>query len=129
MVPIDPFDLNRTIFNTLDALFPGHYKARIAKEVVWYANAADEVTKDYAQVSKKKLPPVSTKLMKFLVEDCDFDVEHADGSFLDHLYYCYEYSYHHFPEHSPLVMLLHSILERGRTHLPCQPARSVSCSH
>lgn len=126
VVPIEPFDLNRTIFNTLGGAIPrAIMEARIAKEVVWYAKAADEVTKDYAQVSKKKLPAVSAKLMKFLVEDCDFDVEHADGSFLDHLYYCYEYSYHHFPEHSPLVMLLHSILGTG-TNTFAMPASKIS---
>ena len=24
-----------------------------------------------------------------MMNDCDFDVEHADGSFLDHLYFCF----------------------------------------
>jgi hypothetical protein len=51
--------------------------------------------------------------MQFLVSECDFDVEHADGSFLDHLYFCYEYTLQHYPRHSPLVMLLHSILGTG----------------
>ena len=46
-------------------------------------------------------------------DDCDFDVEHADGSFLDHLYFCYEYTHHHLPSRSALVMLLHSILGTG----------------
>ena len=51
--------------------------------------------------------------MQFLVTECDFNVEHADGSFLDHLYFCFEYSVQHYPRHSPLVMLLHSILGTG----------------
>jgi hypothetical protein len=51
--------------------------------------------------------------MQFLVSECDFDVEHADGSFLDHLYFCFEYSVQHYPGQSPLVMLLHSILGTG----------------
>jgi hypothetical protein len=48
-----------------------------------------------------------------MIEECDFDVEHADGSFLDHLYFCYEYTHHHLPNRSALVMLLHSILGTG----------------
>ena len=59
------------------------------------------------------LPAVSAALMQFLVNECDFNVEHADGSFLDHLYFCFEYSVQHYPRHSPLVMLLHSILGTG----------------
>lgn len=48
-----------------------------------------------------------------MVSECDFNVEHADGSFLDHLYFCFEYSAQHYPRHSQLVMLLHSILGTG----------------
>ena len=48
-----------------------------------------------------------------MVEECDFDVEHADGSFLDHLYFGFEYTVQHYPQRSPLVMLLHSILGTG----------------
>src|SRR6185436_15541281 len=59
------------------------------------------------------LPAVSPQLMQFLVSECDFDVEHADGSFLDHLYFCFEYTVQHYPSQSPLVMFLHSILGTG----------------
>ncbi len=38
---------------------------------------------------------------------------HAQGSFLDHLYFGFEYSVRHFPEHSPILMLLHSIPGTG----------------
>jgi hypothetical protein len=48
-----------------------------------------------------------------MVDECDFDVEHADGSFLDHLYFCFEYGVQHYPQHSALVLLLHSILGTG----------------
>ena len=126
VVPVSPFDLGRTIFNTLDGAVPrAIIEARIAKEVIWYATAADQVTKDYSQVAENKLPKISSKLMKFLKEDCDFDVEHADGSFLDHLYYCYEYSSHHFDDYSPLVMLLHSILGTG-TNTFAMPASKIN---
>ena len=59
------------------------------------------------------MPVVDPALLRFMVEECDFDVEHADGSFLDHLYFCFEYSLQHFPDRSPIVMLLHSILGTG----------------
>jgi hypothetical protein len=70
------------------------------------------------------LPAVSPELMRFLVSECDFDVEHADGSFLDHLYFCFEYSVQHYPGQSPLVMLLHSILGTG-TNTFAMPADKI----
>jgi hypothetical protein len=51
--------------------------------------------------------------LEFLVSECDFDVEHAEGSFLDHLYFGFEYCVQHYPAQSPLVMFLHSILGTG----------------
>jgi hypothetical protein len=37
-------------------------------------------------------------------------MEHADGTFLEHLVFCHDYAARHYPEHSPNVALLHSIL-------------------
>ena len=48
-----------------------------------------------------------------MVDECDFSMEHADGTFLEHLVFCHDYSALHFPEYSPTVMLLHSILGTG----------------
>ncbi|MGC1439308.1 MAG: hypothetical protein WA888_01750, partial [Burkholderiaceae bacterium] len=39
-----------------------------------------------------------------------FSMEHADGSFLEHLVFCHHYAARFYPEHSPNVALLHSIL-------------------
>ena len=113
--PIENFDLNRTIFQTLEGNLPRLViQTRIAKDVVWDNDAAAPIEKAYAaKSSAKKLPPIDKELLRFLSEECDFDVEHADGSFLDHLYFCYEYTHHYFPGHSALVMLLHSILGTG----------------
>ncbi len=113
--PIENFDLNRTIFNTLEGALPRLViQTRIAKDVKWDAPVAEAIDKQYVQKSaEKKLPPISPELLRFLSEECDFDVEHADGSFLDHLYYCYEYTHYYLPQHSALVMLLHSILGTG----------------
>ena len=88
--PIENFDLNRTIFNTLKGNLPRYVmQTRIAKDVTWENEAAAEVDRRYeARSAGKNLPPISEKLLEFLKTECDFDVEHADGSFLDHLFFC-----------------------------------------
>lgn len=113
--PIPNFDLGRTIFKTLEGRLARFAVARrVGKAVYWYAAAAGAVQAEYqAARAAHPLPAVSPALLHFLVAECDFDVEHADGSFLDHLYFCYEYSVQHYPGQSPLVMLLHSILGTG----------------
>ncbi len=115
VTPITDFDLSRTIFKTLEGWLPRYVmRTRIAKEVDWSKTAQEEVEAVYAQLQgRQTLPTVDPELMRFMEDECDFDVEHADGSFLDHLYFCFEYSHLHFPEHSALVMLLHSILGTG----------------
>jgi len=115
IAPIRNFDLDRTIFQTLESPAARYIMAqRVGKEVSWHRDAADGVQKAYdSAVDGFELPPVSPELMAFLKNDCDFDVEHADGSFLDHLYFCFEYTAKHYPNGSPLVMFLHSILGTG----------------
>ena len=113
--PIPDFDLDRTIFKTLEGKAARFVvTTRVGKEAHWDAAAAKAVQAEYeAARAAHVLPAVSPELMRFLVKECDFDVEHADGSFLDHLYFCFEYTVQHYPGHSPLVMLLHSILGTG----------------
>lgn len=113
--PIPKFDLDRTIFSTLEGAAARYVmKTRIAKEPRFEARTSSDIEKAYGKIqSERELPKVDPALLKFLVDECDFDVEHADGSFLDHLYFCFEYGVHHFPEASPLVLLLHSILGTG----------------
>ena len=45
-------------------------------------------------------------LLYFLVANAGPRMEHADGSFIDHLQFCYEYSFSHFKDHSPRVLFL-----------------------
>ncbi len=113
--PIPGFDLDKTIFNTLDSKAARFVIAgRIGKAIDWHHDAAAEVQADYESATADLvLPDVDEKLKRFLAEECDFDVEHADGSFLDHLYFCFEYTAKYYPEGSPLVMLLHSVLGTG----------------
>ncbi len=112
---IPDFDLNRTIFQTLEGRAARYIMTkRVGKEVSWADSAAQKVQSDYdAATEGLTLPPIPQALMTFMVNECDFDVEHADGSFLDHLYFGYEYTAQHYPEGSPTVMLLHSILGTG----------------
>lgn len=115
VTPIDGFDLDRTIFNTLEGAAARYVmRTRIGKEAHWDAPASDRVERAYEACDiGGKLPPIDPALLRFMADECDFDVEHADGSFLDHLYFCFEYTAAHYPERSPLVMLLHSILGTG----------------
>lgn len=64
------------------------------------------------------VPQVNQDILDFITNDCDFDCEHADGSFLDHLQFCYEYCHSHFPGSSPLVLFLHSIMGVGTNLFP-----------
>lgn len=113
--PIKDFDLNRTIFSTLEGAAPRYVMSkRVAKEAVWPRDAAEEIEKQYLAARQAyPLPEVDVALLKFLADECDFDVEHADGSFLDHLYFCFEYGVQHYPGQSALVLLLHSVLGTG----------------
>jgi hypothetical protein len=115
VAPIADFDLDRTIFNTLEGAIPRFViQTRIAKEAIWSERATSDVEQAYRAASDgRSLPEVDSELLRFMVEECDFDVEHADGSFLDHLYFCFEYGVQHYPERSALVLLLHSILGTG----------------
>jgi len=126
VTPIPNFDLDRTIFTTLEGRIPRFVmRTRIAKEPHWSERAALEIESAYRSANAKSaLPAIDPALLRFMVEECDFDVEHADGSFLDHLYFCFEYSALHYPEHSPLVMLLHSILGTG-TNTFAMPAEKI----
>jgi len=113
--PIPGFTLKGTIFDTLEGAAARFVmKTRIGKEPHWHATEADAVERSYAKAREDHpLPEVDPALIRFLIDECDFDVEHAEGSFLDHLYFCFEYSVHHYPQHSPVVSLLHSILGTG----------------
>ncbi|MCA9533436.1 MAG: hypothetical protein KC593_07160 [Myxococcales bacterium] len=126
VAPIPDFDLDKTIFQTLEGAIPRHViRTRIAKAVQWDRPKAESVEQAYQDARARfPLPKVDPALLKFMVEECDFDVEHADGSFLDHLYFGFEYGVQHYPEVSPLVLLLHSILGTG-TNTFAMPADKI----
>lgn len=113
--PLKNFDINRTIFQTLEGVLPRFVMGkRMAKEIHFDTTPASKIQQEYETTRESiELPAVDPELISFLIEECDFDVEHAEGSFLDHLYFGFEYSVQHYPAHSPIVMLLHSILGTG----------------
>ncbi len=112
---IPDFDLDKTIFQTLEGRAQRFVmRSRVGKSVDWAPEAEARVQRAYDEArAARPLPPIDPALLRFMVDACDFDVEHADGSFLDHLYFCFEYSARHYPQREPLVMLLHSILGTG----------------
>ena len=105
------FDMNRTIFGGLEGIARKFMDEKLAKEVEWDAAAATTIETAYDELEKAEpAPAIDQKLIDFMVNECDFSMEHADGTFLEHLVFCHHYAAHHYPEHSPNVALLHSIL-------------------
>ena len=114
VAPIPGFALDRTIFATLQGPARFIMQARIGKEACWSDRAVQRIERDFLGLEEKYTPPpVDPVLLAFLGAECNFDVEHADGSFLDHLYFGFEYAAVHYRAQSPLPMLLHSILGTG----------------
>jgi hypothetical protein len=66
---------------------------------------------------------VNTDLLNFMRDECDFKIEHADGSFMDHLTFCRDYAAHHYKSQSPTPMLLHSIMGVGTNIFPMEQGK------
>jgi len=113
------FDLNRTIFQSLEGFLPrAVIRSQVAVELFWSDSAVERIAREFAVVPK---PPAHNQdLLDFMRCDCDFAMEHADGSFLDHLQFCYEYSVANYKGHSPRVLFLHSIMGVGTNFFPMQ---------
>ncbi len=108
---MDDFDMGRTIFGGLEGLPKLFMGEKLAKEAVWVDRSADAVEAAYTELeSANPAPEIDQRLVGFMVDECDFSMEHADGSFLEHLIFCHDYAARYYPEHSPNVALLHSIL-------------------
>ncbi|MEO1171159.1 MAG: hypothetical protein AAFX94_03765 [Myxococcota bacterium] len=120
VVPMEDFDVSRTIFSGVTGTLPRLVlRAKLAVEPIFEDTTAKTIEKDYAaSVSAEPAPKVDSKLTEFLVTECDFNMEHADGSFLQHLFFCHDYSARHFPDYSPNVALLHSILGTATNTFP-----------
>jgi len=105
------FDMKRTIFGALSGLPAKFMEEKLAKEPVWSSAETAAVEAAYAEAeAADPAPKIDQRLINFMVEECDFSMEHADGTFLEHLVFCHDYAARHYPDHSPNVALLHSIL-------------------
>jgi len=86
-------------------------------EPYWKESIIAAIEESYKKIPRG--PRHDAALIKFMHEECNFAMEHADGSFMDHLEFCFEYSKIHFAKESPRVLLLHSILGVGTNYFPC----------
>ena len=105
------FDMGRTIFGALEGIPRKFMDEKLAKEPVWDSSEAAAVEAAYAEAeAAQPAPTIDQRLIDFMVNECDFSMEHADGTFLEHLVFCHDYAARYYPDHSPNVALLHSIL-------------------
>jgi hypothetical protein len=111
------FDLDKTIFFTLTSPVKRWAQGtRINWKMEWNAEASARVEESYRSMPRKV--PDNSAIYKFMAQECNFALEHADGSFMDHLHFCQEYSALYFPNESSRVLLLHSILGVGTNCFP-----------
>lgn len=122
----DPdFDLGRTIFKSLSGLPAWYQRQKLGVKLYWDEAAAAAIVAAYAAAAPAlaAAPTPSSGLLDFMQNECDFGCEHADGSFMDHLRFCHEYSAAHFAGHSPRVLLLHSIAGVATNLFPMAAAK------
>ncbi|MEM9728938.1 MAG: hypothetical protein AAF997_10155 [Myxococcota bacterium] len=112
VVPMERFDMGRTIFGGLQGKVErAVMEDKLAKEPFWSDAAVSEIEMAYLDAeSEAPTPPVDPDLIAFMEDECDFSMEHADGTFLEHLVFCHDYAARHYSDYSPNVALLHSIL-------------------
>mmetsp|Transcript_130523 Transcript_130523/g.325610 ORF Transcript_130523/g.325610 Transcript_130523/m.325610 type:complete len:330 (-) Transcript_130523:214-1203(-) len=120
MVVRDPnFDLDKTIFQTLEGLVPRAVMKRdIGVVAYWNDAAVQRIARQYSRIERPL--SIDQPLTNFMMLECNFSMEHADGSFMDHLTFCHDYCAVHYKEHSPRVLLLHSILGVGTNYFPME---------
>lgn len=103
------FDLNTTIFRTVEGVVPRLViGSKIGVQAFWSDAVSRSIMRLYTLVPSPA--QLSDTLVTFITNECDFSAEHADGSFMDHLRFCYEYSCAHFKSASPLPLFLHSVM-------------------
>ncbi|CAE6914870.1 Tmod2 [Symbiodinium natans] len=91
---------------------------RLSLELYWSDRSTAHICEAFMKVPAA--PRFDAPIIEFMQTECNFCMEHADGSFMDHLRFCFEYSLSHFKGHSPRVMFLHSILGVGTNYFPME---------
>jgi len=111
------FNLSATIFGTIDSWVKQQYLSATMNVQPYWSDTS--VRRIYASFLIVPPPPdVNRDLLNFMNTECNFAMEHADGSFLDHLKWGYEYGTKNYPSRSPTVLLLHSIMGVGTNYFP-----------
>jgi len=110
-------DLNKTIFVTISGFLA---RSVVSSRLGVLPHWPDPVVHRYEELYDKipKAPSHDQAIVEFLLNDADLSVEHADGSFMDHLQWGYEYSHAHFKDVSPRILLLHSVMGVGTNYFP-----------
>lgn len=116
------FDVENSIFGVL----PEKMKMAMAanqKKPYWSDGAiarADAAYADVAAVEEERKP-----LLQFMASECNFKLEHADGSFMDHLTFCRDYCAAHYPGVSSTPLFIHSIMGVGTNVSSPSAARAL----
>lgn len=115
--PLANFDITKTVFKKVqNEEFISMIKKQFAIQLEFSQAAVDRIEARTGEMLMREdsrwasLQAHSPAIISFMENHCDFDCEHADGSFLEHLNFCYEYCHVHFPSSSPTVLFLHSIM-------------------
>lgn len=125
------FDLDSTIFKSVSSpLSRLVLDARLSQQPFFSSHTALAIAAEFALVRPKLTQEINANgpIIDFLQTHCSFSQEHADGSFMDHLQFCHDYSAVHFPAHSPRVLLLHSFLGVGTNIFPMEARHSAPIS-
>lgn len=109
-------DLSRTIFKEMTGVKAASMKGSVCLEIFWSDSAMQRINSAYTSVPRS--PDHNQGLLEFMENDCNFNVEHADGSFMDHLQFCYDYGHAHYKQQNPRVLFLHSIMGVGTNVFP-----------
>ncbi|CAD7945836.1 unnamed protein product [Amoebophrya sp. A25] len=119
MEVIKNFDLNRTIFEPVTGgTVRAALTAALAVEPNWREGRVKEIKKRVEEApmiigfTARDLLTYGnwTPILDFMNTHCNFNTEHADGSFMDHLHFCRDYCVAHYHQESPRVLFLHSIM-------------------
>lgn len=124
----DPdFDLQSTIFAIVARQGNFFVKEILRKQLArvphWSDEALDAFRAAAASAVRPAPPIVDKRITDFMLNECNFKMEHADGSFMDHVAFCHDYCAIHYKAQSPRVLLLHSILGVGTNIFPMEAAK------
>ncbi|MBX2814029.1 MAG: hypothetical protein KTR25_19600 [Myxococcales bacterium] len=125
VVPRRAFDMGQTIFGNMHGTLPRMImKDKLAKDVYWSDRSIVEIEKTYAEFQRAaSAVNIDPDLIHFMENECDFSMEHADGTFLEHLQFCFLYASRYYPKHSANIALLHSILGSATNTFAMSPSK------